>query len=55
VENPARLVRDFCGHVLMAQAEAILQSETRRRGEALMRHGPSEPAMREFDAIHDRI
>ena len=26
-------------HVLMAQAEAILQSETRRRGEALMRHG----------------
>ncbi len=42
-------------HVLMAQADAILQSETRRRGEALMRHGPSEPAMREFDAIHDRI
>ncbi len=42
-------------HVLMAQAEAILQSETRRRGEALMRHGPSEPAMRELDAIHDRI
>ena len=42
-------------HVLMAQAEAILQSETRRRGEALMRHGPSEPALRAFDAIHDRI
>jgi len=42
-------------HVLMAQAEAILQSETRRRGEALMRHGLSEPALRAFDAIHDRI
>ncbi len=42
-------------HVLMAQADAILRSETRRRGEALMRHGPSEPAMRAFDAIHDRI
>jgi NhaA family Na+:H+ antiporter len=42
-------------HVLMAQAEAILQSETRRRGDALMRHGPSEPAMRALDAIHQRI
>jgi NhaA family Na+:H+ antiporter len=42
-------------HVLMAQAEAILQSETRRRGDALMRHGPSEPAMRALEAIHQRI
>lgn len=41
-------------HVLMAQAEAILQSETRRRGDALMRHGLSEPAMRALDAIHER-
>jgi NhaA family Na+:H+ antiporter len=41
-------------HVLMAQAEAILRAETRRSGEALMRHGLSEPAMRELDAIHDR-
>jgi NhaA family Na+:H+ antiporter len=42
-------------HALMAQAEAILQAETRRRGEALMRHGPSEPTMRALDAIHDRV
>jgi Na+:H+ antiporter, NhaA family len=42
-------------HVLMAQAEAILKSETRRRGDALMRHGPSEPSLRALDAIHDRI
>lgn len=42
-------------HALMAQAEAILQAETRRRGDALMRHGPSEPAMRALDAIHDRV
>ncbi len=41
-------------HVLMAQAEAILRAETRRSGEALMRHGLSEPALRELDAIHER-
>ncbi|MEO6847202.1 MAG: Na+/H+ antiporter NhaA [Chthoniobacterales bacterium] len=41
-------------HVLMAQAQAILQSETRRRGDAVMRHGLSEPAMRALDAIHER-
>jgi NhaA family Na+:H+ antiporter len=41
-------------HVLMAQAEAILRSETRRRGDALMRHGLSEPSLRALDAIHDR-
>ena len=42
-------------HVLMAQAEAILQAESKRAGEALMRHGPSEFALRAFDAIHRRI
>ena len=42
-------------HALMAQAEAILQAETRRRGDALMRHGPSEPTMRALDAIHNRV
>ncbi|RYD39478.1 MAG: Na+/H+ antiporter NhaA, partial [Verrucomicrobiaceae bacterium] len=42
-------------HVLMAQAESILQAETRHRRDALMRHGPSEPALRALDAIHDRI
>ena len=41
--------------VLMAQAEAILQAESKRAGEALMRHGPSEFALRAFDAIHRRI
>lgn len=41
-------------HVLMAQAEAIIRAEARHNGEALMKHGPSEPAMRELDAIHDR-
>lgn len=41
-------------HVLMAQAEAILRSESRRNGESLMRHGLSEPALRELDAIHQR-
>ncbi|HYD50646.1 MAG TPA: Na+/H+ antiporter NhaA, partial [Terriglobales bacterium] len=41
-------------HVLTAQAEAIVQAETRRRGDALMRHGLSEPALRALDALHDR-
>lgn len=41
-------------HVLMAQAEAILRTESRRSGEALMRHGLSEPALRDLDAIHAR-
>jgi NhaA family Na+:H+ antiporter len=40
---------------LMAQAEAILQAETRLAKEAVMRHGPSEPALRALDTIHDRI
>lgn len=41
-------------NVLMAQAEAIIRAETRRNGGAMMRHGLSEPALRELDAIHDR-
>lgn len=41
-------------HVLMAQAEAVLQTESRHRGDALMRHGLSEPAMRALDSIHAR-
>jgi NhaA family Na+:H+ antiporter len=40
---------------LLAQAEAILQAESKRAGEALMRHGPSEPALRALDAIHGRM
>ncbi len=40
---------------LLAQAENVLLEETRRSGEAVLRHGPSEPAMRALDTIHDRI
>jgi NhaA family Na+:H+ antiporter len=42
-------------HALMAQAQLVIQRETARGGEAGLRHGPSEPALRELDAIHDRI
>ncbi len=42
-------------NALMAQAEAVLQSEVRSAGEAVMRHGPSEPTLRQLDAIHDRL
>lgn len=38
----------------MAQANAVLQTETRRRGEDVMRHDLSEPALRALDAIHTR-
>jgi NhaA family Na+:H+ antiporter len=40
---------------LMAQAEAVLQAEQRAAGEEVLRRGPSEPALRALDAIHDRI
>ena len=39
---------------LTSQANAILTAEARRSGEAL-HHGPSAPAMRALDAIHDRL
>lgn len=39
---------------LMLQADAILTTEARREGEAL-RLGPSVPALRALDAIHDRL
>ena len=42
-------------HHLMAQAQAVIVAETRQGGEAVMRHGPSEPALRALDAVHDRI
>jgi NhaA family Na+:H+ antiporter len=41
-------------HVLTAQAQAIVQAETRRRGDALMRHGLSEPALRALDSLYER-
>ncbi len=40
---------------LLAQAQAVIHAETRLAGEAVLRHGPSEPALRALDAIHDRI
>jgi Na+:H+ antiporter, NhaA family len=39
---------------LTTQASAIIASEAKHEGEVL-RHGPSTPALRALDAIHDRI
>ncbi len=39
---------------LMTQANVIVTSEAERGGEVLQ-HGPSQPALRALDAIHDRI
>lgn len=39
---------------LMAQADAILIAEARQSG-GVLRQGPSAPAMRALDAIHDRL
>lgn len=39
---------------LMMQADAIVIAEARHGGEVL-RNGPSEPALRSLDAIHDRL
>ena len=49
---PTRPPPDLTG--LMSQADAIIAEEARRGGEAL-RHGPSTPALRALDAIHDRL
>ncbi len=49
---PTRPPADY--EALMAQADAVLAAEARRGGETL-RSGPSEPAMRALDAIHDRL
>jgi NhaA family Na+:H+ antiporter len=40
---------------LMAQAETIVHAEMKTSEEAVMRHGPSQPALEALDAIHDRI
>jgi NhaA family Na+:H+ antiporter len=40
---------------LNAQAQLIFRAEARNAADELMRHGPSEPAMRMLDTIHDRI
>ena len=39
---------------LMAQANAVLTAES-ARGQEVLRHGPSTPALRALDAIHDRL
>jgi NhaA family Na+:H+ antiporter len=41
-------------HALMTQANTIMAAET-RRGDKVLRHGPSLPALRALDAIHDRL
>lgn len=40
---------------LLAQAEAVITSETKSSSGQVLRHGPSEPALIALDAIHDRI
>lgn len=40
---------------LLAQAENILLDETKRSGETVLRHGPSEPSLRALDTIFGRI
>ena len=42
-------------HALLAQAQAVIDAETRFRGDAMMQTGPSEPALRALDNVHDRI
>jgi NhaA family Na+:H+ antiporter len=49
---PTRPPPDY--RALVAQADAILSEEARHGGEQF-RHGPSAPALRELDAIHDRL
>jgi NhaA family Na+:H+ antiporter len=49
---PTRPPPDF--KTLMMQADTILSEEARHGGEQL-RQGPSEPALRALDAIHDRL
>lgn len=42
---------------LVAQAEMVMRTEiaSEQSDDGVMRHGPSEPALRALDAIHDRI
>ena len=49
---PTRPPPDY--RALVAQADAILTAEASHGGEQF-RHGPSAPALRELDAIHDRL
>jgi NhaA family Na+:H+ antiporter len=49
---PTRQPPNF--RALAMQADAILKAEAKHGGEQL-RHGPSEPALRALDDIHDRL
>lgn len=49
---PTRPPPDF--RALIAQADSILTAEAEHGGEQF-RHGPSAPALRELDQIHDRL
>src|SRR5690606_32310921 len=40
---------------LLAQAENVLFAESGRHDENVLRHGPSEPAIKQLDVIFDRI
>jgi NhaA family Na+:H+ antiporter len=42
-------------HALMAQAQTVMDAESRQGDETVLRHGASEPALLALDAIHDRI
>jgi NhaA family Na+:H+ antiporter len=42
-------------YALTAQAEMVVRAEMRSAGDGVLRHGPSEPALRALDVIHDRI
>ncbi|MGH7612911.1 MAG: Na+/H+ antiporter NhaA, partial [Gemmatimonadales bacterium] len=40
---------------LMAQAQLVMEADRAQDGEAILRHGPSGPALRALDMIHDRV
>jgi NhaA family Na+:H+ antiporter len=42
-------------HALMAQAQFVVQTETRYAGDDVMHHGLSSPALRTLDSIYDRL
>src|SRR5690606_33192765 len=42
-------------NALLAQSQAIIDAETRLEGDGVLRTGPSEPALRALDAVHDRM
>jgi NhaA family Na+:H+ antiporter len=39
----------------MAQAQTVMDADSRQGDETVLRHGASEPALLALDAIHDRI